>query len=76
MYGLTTAIEVTGRASSNKGVGFAADEGDFVLTSIRPLSAFSATLTPVPEPVSYEFVGAGMTLLGAVQYRRRKRALR
>jgi hypothetical protein len=58
-YGLTTAIDVTGRASSNNGVGFATDEGDFVLTRIRPLSTFSATLTPVPEPVSYGFVGAG-----------------
>jgi hypothetical protein len=75
-YVLTTAIDVTGRASSNNGLWFATDAVDFALTSIRPLSTFSATLTPVPEPVSYGFLGAGMSLLGAIQYRRRERSIR
>jgi hypothetical protein len=74
-YGLTTDIgPVRGGASSNDGIAFATNMGDFVFTSIGRMSTFTAALTPVPEPVSYGFVGAGVVLLAAFQYRRRKRA--
>ena len=74
-YGLTTEIgPQSGRASSNDNVGFATDKGDFVFTSIGRMSTFTAALTPVPEPVSYGFVGAGVILLGIYRYQRRKRS--
>lgn len=74
-YGLTTDIgPVRGRAGSNDGFTFATNKGDFVFTSIGRMSTFSAALTPVPEPVSYGFVGAGVILLGIYRYQRRKRA--
>lgn len=74
-YGLTTDIgPVRGRANSNDGFAFGTNMGDFVFTRTGRMSTFSAALTPVPEPVSYGFVGAGMILLGIYGYQSRKRA--